>query len=132
MSSVISDALSVSLKGRVPRRVFWISALLCSVIGWTVGCLYSVLYMTTMTEITWDMVTWAVLLFQIWLVLISITISVRRLHDIGRSGAWVLGILLLPGLGTVFWLILGCLTGEEHDNRYGPDPYGDKRAQAAA
>ena len=64
--------------------------------------------------------------------LISITISVRRLHDIGRSGAWVLGILLLPGLGTVFWLILGCLTGEEHDNRYGPDPYGDKRAQAAA
>ena len=79
--SVIGEALSVRFSGRVPRRVFWVSALLCSVLGWLVGWLYATLYMTTMTEITWDFVTVAVGAFQIWLALISVSISVRRLHD---------------------------------------------------
>lgn len=91
------------------------------------GWLYATLYMTTMTEMTWDFVTVAVGLFQIWLALITVSIAVRRLHDIGRNGLWVLPIVLIPGLGAVFWFVLGCLVGEEHDNRYGPDPYADRR-----
>ena len=125
--SVIGEALSIRFSGRVPRRVFWISALLCSVLSWFVGWLYATLYMTTMTEITWDFVTTAVGVFQIWLAVIAVTIAVRRLHDVGRSGLWVLPIILIPGLGLIFWFVLGCLTGEEHDNRYGPDPYADRR-----
>ena len=84
--------------------------------------------MTTMREVTWDFVTIAVTVFQIWLALIAVSVSVRRLHDVGRNGLWVLPILLIPGLGTIFWLVLGCLTGDEHDNRYGPDPYADRRS----
>ncbi len=122
--SVISQALSIRFSGRVPRRVFWVSALLCSVASWLSGWLYATLYMTAMTEFTWDFVTVALGLFQIWLGLISISISVRRLHDVGRSGLWVLPIVLIPGLGAIFWFVLGCLLGEQHDNRYGPDPYG--------
>lgn len=125
--SVIGEALSIRFSGRVPRRVFWISALLCSVLSWFVGWLYATLYMTTMTEVTWDFVTTAVGVFQIWLAVIAVTIAVRRLHDVGRSGLWVLPIILIPGLGLIFWFVLGCLTGEEHDNRYGPDPYADRR-----
>lgn len=125
--SVIGEALSIRFSGRVPRRVFWISALLCSVLSWFVGWLYATLYMTTMTEITWDFVTTAVGVFQIWLAVIAVTIAVRRLHDVGRSGLWVLPIILIPGLGLIFWFVLGCLTGDEHDNRYGPDPYADRR-----
>ena len=125
--SVIGEALSIRFSGRVPRRVFWISALLCSVLSWFVGWFYATLYMTTMTEITWDFVTTAVGVFQIWLAVIAVTIAVRRLHDVGRSGLWVLPIILIPGLGLIFWFVLGCLTGDEHDNRYGPDPYADRR-----
>lgn len=125
--SVIGEALSIRFSGRVPRRVFWISALLCSVLSWFVGWLYATLYMTTMTEITWDFVTTAVGVFQIWLAVIAVTIAVRRLHDVGRSGLWVLPIILIPGLGLIFWFVLGCLAGDEHDNRYGPDPYADRR-----
>lgn len=125
--SVIGEALSIRFSGRVPRRVFWISALLCSVLSWFVGWLYATLYMTTMTEVTWDFVTTAVGVFQIWLAVIAVTIAVRRLHDVGRSGLWVLPIILIPGLGLIFWFVLGCLTGDEHDNRYGPDPYADRR-----
>lgn len=113
--SVIGEALSVRFSGRVPRRVFWVSALLCSVLGWLVGWLYATLYMTTMTEITWDFVTVAVGAFQIWLALISVSISVRRLHDVGRNGLWVLPIVLVPVLGAIFWFVLGCLVGEQHE-----------------
>ena len=83
--------------------------------------------MTSMAEITWDAVTVAVGLFQIWLALIAVSVAVRRLHDVGRSGLWGLPIILIPGLGAAFWFVLGCLVGEEHDNRYGPDPYADRR-----
>lgn len=124
--SVIGEALSVRFSGRAPRRVFWVSALLCSVLGWLVGWLYATLYMTTMTEITWDFVTVAVGAFQIWLALISVSISVRRLHDVGRNGLWVLPIVLVPVLGAIFWFVLGCLVGEQHENRYGPDPYATR------
>ena len=110
------------------RSEFWFGdrALLCSVLGWLVGWLYATLYMTTMTEITWDFVTVAVGAFQIWLALISVSISVRRLHDVGRNGLWVLPIVLVPVLGAIFWFVLGCLVGEQHENRYGPDPYATR------
>lgn len=100
--------------------------LLCSVLGWLVGWLYATLYMTTMTEITWDFVTVAAGAFQIWLALISVSISVRRLHDVGRNGLWVLPIVFIPVLGAIFWFVLGCLVGEQHENRYGPDPYASR------
>ena len=128
--SVIGEALSVRFSGRVPRRVFWVSALLCSVLGWLVGWLYATLYMTTMTEITWDFVTVAVGAFQIWLALISVSISVRRLHDVGRDSSVLIcsqiSIVLVPVLGAIFWFVLGCLVGEQHENRYGPDPYATR------
>ena len=106
--SVVGEALSVRFSGRVPRRVFWVSALLCSVLGWLVGWLYATLYMTTMTEITWDFVTVAVGAFQIWLALISVSIraaiarcrpqrlvgSADRFHS--RTGGYFLVCARLP------------------------------------
>lgn len=47
----------------------------------------------------------------------SISVGVRRLHDIGKSGWWflisltVIGILLI-----IYW---ACVTGDEGENRYG-------------
>ena len=109
------------------RALFGASAAACLLgVRWLVGWLYATLYMTTMTEITWDFVTVAVGAFQIWLALISVSISVRRLHDVGRNGLWVLPIVLVPVLGAIFWFVLGCLVGEQHENRYGPDPYATR------
>ena len=54
------------------------------------------------------------------LLLPSWAVSIRRLHDINRTGYWVLiaftviGILLL-----IYW---ACLKGTDGDNDYGPDP----------
>ena len=50
-------------------------------------------------------VGWAVLLFRPVMAIPTISVTVRRLHDIGKSGWWaVLWVLPLPILGW-FWLI---------------------------
>ncbi len=51
----------------------------------------------------------------------SITVGVRRLHDIGRSGWWLL-IALLPLVGWLIALYWAVKEGQPHDNAYGADP----------
>jgi uncharacterized membrane protein YhaH (DUF805 family) len=56
-----------------------------------------------------------------WAVMIpSIAIVVRRLHDIDKSGGWYLLIFTIVGAFVVlYWL---CSAGDERDNQYGSDP----------
>lgn len=51
----------------------------------------------------------------------GLAVTVRRLHDSGTSGWWVL-IGLVPLLGTLVLLILLVLPGTSGANVYGPDP----------
>ena len=44
---------------------------------------------------------------------------VRRLHDTGRPGDWVL-IVVIPLVGPLWLFLLLCSPGERGDNRYGP------------
>jgi uncharacterized membrane protein YhaH (DUF805 family) len=48
-------------------------------------------------------------------------VLVRRLHDIDRSGWWML-ISLVPVLGSIWLLVLLCSKGTYGPNQYGPDP----------
>lgn len=46
----------------------------------------------------------------------SIAVAVRRMHDVGKSG-W---FCLIP----IYNIILACTEGEKGSNEYGPDPKG--------
>jgi len=48
----------------------------------------------------------------------SITVSVRRLHDIGKS-AWTLLWVFLPIIGRIVLLVYAVRPGEPHTNIYG-------------
>jgi uncharacterized membrane protein YhaH (DUF805 family) len=50
----------------------------------------------------------------------SLAVTVRRLHDIGRTGWWLL-ISFIPFGGFVL-LVFYCLDGTPGPNEYGPDP----------
>lgn len=51
----------------------------------------------------------------------TITVGVRRLHDIGRSGWWLL-IVLVPLIGWLIALYWATRAGDEHGNAYGVNP----------
>jgi uncharacterized membrane protein YhaH (DUF805 family) len=51
----------------------------------------------------------------------SIAVSVRRLHDVGKSG-WFLFIALIPIIGGIWLLVLVCSDSEAGATQYGPNP----------
>jgi len=50
----------------------------------------------------------------------SFAVAVRRLHDIDRTGWWVL--IAFTVIGACLLLYWNCLKGTDGDNRFGPDP----------
>lgn len=55
------------------------------------------------------------------LIIPSIAVNVRRLHDTGKSG-WMLLIILIPCIGFILWIVWMVEDGQAHDNAYGPVP----------
>ena len=51
----------------------------------------------------------------------GIAVGVRRLHDVGKCG-WFMLIALIPLIGGIWLLVLFCTDGVRGDNQYGPDP----------
>ena len=58
-------------------------------------------------------------LFSLGTFLPSLAVGVRRAHDTGRSGWWLL-LALIPIIGTVILIIWFAQRGEEGPNRFGP------------
>jgi len=50
----------------------------------------------------------------------SIAVSVRRLHDTDHSGWWLF-LILIPILGVLIILVVMCFNSKD-DNEYGPNP----------
>ena len=64
-----------------------------------------------------------ILLFWAWnisMLLPSLAVTVRRLHDIGHSG-WYYFVGLIPLVGAIILLVAFC-TDSVDDNKYGPNP----------
>ncbi len=61
------------------------------------------------------------ILFALAIFLPSLAVCVRRLHDSGKGGAWVL-MAFIPLVGGIILLILMLLDGDAGDNQFGPDP----------
>jgi len=73
-------------------------------------------------------------LSAIWalaLLLPSISVLVRRLHDIDRTGWWF-WIMLLPMIGMIVLLVFTLIRGTEGPNRYGPSPSRDAASRHRA
>ena len=51
----------------------------------------------------------------------SIAVGVRRLHDINKSGWWIL-ISLIPVVGFIIMIVWYATGGDKGANRFGPDP----------
>lgn len=60
-------------------------------------------------------------IYVLAILLPSIAVGVRRMHDTSRSGWWLL-IVLLPIIGGIWFLVLSVLDSTPGSNEYGPNP----------
>ena len=60
-------------------------------------------------------------IFSLAILIPSIAVTVRRLHDIDRTGWWVL-ISLVPLIGWIVLLVFTVQDSTPGTNRYGPNP----------
>ncbi|TVP99592.1 MAG: DUF805 domain-containing protein [Planctomycetaceae bacterium] len=61
------------------------------------------------------------LIYSLAVFIPAVAVSVRRLHDVGKSG-FFLFIALIPIIGAIWLLILFCTDSQHGDNEYGPNP----------
>jgi uncharacterized membrane protein YhaH (DUF805 family) len=54
----------------------------------------------------------------------TLAVEVRRLHDIGKSGLWIL-ISFIPVIGPIVLIVFLATRGDEGPNQFGEDPYGN-------
>ncbi len=62
-------------------------------------------------------------IFALAIIIPSLAVCVRRLHDIGKSGWWIF-ISLVPFIGGIWLLILTLMDSTPGANLYGPNPKG--------
>jgi uncharacterized membrane protein YhaH (DUF805 family) len=79
-----------------------------------------------------------ILAYTLAILIPSIAVTVRRLHDRDMSGWWYLGAVIggmIPYIGfvvSIAFLVLMLLPGTPGPNRFGPDPKGAGEAEAVA
>ena len=71
---------------------------------------------------------WFYLIGALALLLPSLSLAFRRLHDRDKSAWWLL-LSFIPLIGGIILFVwMYCLRGTVGDNRFGPDPLGGKAA----
>ena len=102
--------------GRARRKEYWLFVLLCLILGILAA-------IVDIAADTWDpeegMGTFTGLLILI-LILPSIGVTVRRLHDIDKSGWWCL-VQIIPLVGPLVMILFACREGTVGSNRFGED-----------
>jgi len=103
--------------GRARRTEYWMFAL------FTILILFGIIILDTMTGIANKSVGFGVLtaLYMVATFIPGFAVSVRRLHDIGRSAWWLL-IGIVPLIGGIVLLIFTVMEGERGQNRFGANP----------
>lgn len=103
--------------GRARRKEYWMFALfnmifavvamiLDNIFGLTVGeLLYGVFYF----------------LYGLAVLIPGLAVTVRRLHDVGKSG-WMILIALIPLIGIIWLLVLMVTDSNPGENQYGENP----------
>jgi uncharacterized membrane protein YhaH (DUF805 family) len=71
------------------------------------------------------------LLFALAAFVPGLAVSVRRLHDVGKSG-WMLLIGLVPLFGAIYLIYQYLQPGTPGPNSYGPDPKGADESKVFA
>lgn len=98
-------------QGRAMRKEYWMFVLFNIIISIVLSILESILHMRNVLTG----------LYSLAVLVPSLAVGARRLHDMGKSGWWQL-ISLIPIIGSIILLVFMCIDSQENENQYGPNP----------
>jgi len=111
VSSVLKNYATFS--GRAPRSEYWYWALFILILSIAAMAIDAMLF----SESGYSPVG---LVVSLGLLIPNISVAVRRLHDIGRTGWWFL--IAFTIIGVILLIIWACTKGTDGPNGYGQDP----------
>ena len=101
--------------GRARRKEYWMFALFSFIIAFALG------FIEGITGIGPENVSFLAIIYGLAVLIPSLAVSVRRLHDTNRSGWWLL-IGLVPLIGAIAILVFTVQDGQPSENQYGSNP----------
>lgn len=110
--------------GRATRAEYWLFMLLMLIVNFGGGVLLG------LSGASDDALNGFTLVSSLIFIIPNLSVSVRRIHDLGRSGWWILLMFVpLVNIGLIIWFMFD---GEKQANEYGPDPKAYYRAREAS
>jgi len=104
----------LAFTGRASRKEFWMFVLVNIIIS----VIFSILTRIPILKVLF----WIVfILFSLAVLIPSIALGIRRLHDINLSG-WLMLLCIIPAVNIIGIFLLCVIEGNQYDNQYGPTP----------
>ena len=122
--------------GRAPRREFWyfmlfsiIVSIVVGIAGEILGIMYVIPMEVPVISESGEMINTTQnipinmlqIVFGLSMIFPSMAVSIRRLHDIGKSGLWYL-VGLIPLIGAIVLLVFFTTKSDNETNEYGEIP----------
>lgn len=111
-----------NFKGRARRSEYWYYRLASTIIFLLFVILAVVIYVATDNgPLALGLGYGLLMLYGLGTMIPSLAVSVRRMHDIGKSG-WTIFVAMIPLVGPIWILVLFFTEGDRGENYYGTDP----------
>ncbi|MED5524010.1 DUF805 domain-containing protein [Gallaecimonas pentaromativorans] len=104
-----------NFSGRARRQEYWMFFLVNILIYIALAIVISVLNVPALTFL--------IGIYALATLVPALALTVRRLHDTGRSGWWIF-VQMIPAVGGIVFLVFVCLDSQIGSNEYGPNPKG--------
>lgn len=100
-----------NFSGRARRKEYWYFVLFNALISFLISSVETLIYGQTILTF----------LYSFAILLPSLAVCIRRLHDIGKSG-WMYLVALIPLIGQIWIIVLFCKDSQPGTNEWGPNP----------
>ncbi|AET58584.1 DUF805 domain-containing protein [Paenibacillus terrae] len=101
----------VGFQGRARRTEYWMFVLFSAIATFIISLIDGLVGLTPILTY----------LYSLAVLLPSLAVIARRLHDTGRTGWWML-ISLIPLVGSIILIVFLCQDSQPAENKYGKNP----------
>ena len=112
--------------GRARRSEYWYFVLINVIIG---VILFALMMPRIIEGNVFNVFYIIFIIYDLAIFIPNLAVMVRRLHDIGKSGAWIF-ISFVPIIGGIWFIVLLASGSDPDPNDYGPNLIDDEEEDA--